>query len=114
MNVKSAYNGQQIRNKRKKCFGDENRNELTDYLIKFYTWSKKCQEDRNLKGFSKPTVNAAIQTPGAVPKLLNYLLDNMRLEFILTGRIQSDFLESRFGWYRSVVRCQYCIAVPSG
>ena len=111
MNVKSAYNGQKTRNKRKECFGDENRNEVTDYLIKFYTWLKKWQEDPNLKGFSKPTFNAAIQTPGAVPKLLNYLLDNMRLEFILTVHIQSDFLESRFGWYRQLCGANYCNTV---
>ena len=110
MNVKSAYNGQQTRNKRKECFGDETRNEATDYLIKFYTWLKKWQEDPNLKGFSKPTFNAAIQTSGAVPKLLNYLLDNMRLEFILTGHIQSDFPDfpdNRFGWYRQLCGANY-------
>ena len=88
----------------KNVLGDEYRNEVTDYI---YTWLKKWQEDPNLKGFSKPTFNAAIQTSGAVPKLLNYLLDNMRLEFILTGHIQSDFLESRFGWYRQLRGANY-------
>ena len=107
MNVKSAYNAQQTRNKRKECFRHENRKEITDYLNKFSAWIKKWQEDPELKGFSKPTFSAAIQTSSAIPRLLNYLLDKTHMQFILTGHIQSDFLESRFGWYRQLCGANY-------
>ena len=31
----------------------------------------------------------------------------MFLEFILTGHISSDFIESRFGWYRQILGANY-------
>ena len=106
-----AYFGQQARDPIRDCIRKENRNEITSYLTKFYTWLKKWQKDPNMKGLSKPTFKAAIQTSGAAPLLLGYLLDTTSLDFFLTGHIQSDFLESRFGWYRKLL--QLGATIPS-
>ena len=113
MNVKTAYHGQQTLDEKKKPVRKENLDEVTNYLTKFSLWLKKWQEDPNMKGLSKPTFKAAIQTSGAFPLLLRYMIDNMTLEYVLTGHIQSDFLESRFGWYRQLcveptITIQYC------
>ena len=60
-----------------------------------------------MKGLSRPTFNAALQTSGAFPPLIDYLLDECNIEYVLSGHIQSDFLESRFGWYRQLCGANY-------
>ena len=60
-----------------------------------------------MKGLSRPTFNASLQTSGAFPLLIDYLIDEWCIEYILTGHIQSDILESRFGWYRQLCGANY-------
>ena len=35
-----------------------------------------------------------------VQKLIRYILENKNITYILTGHMQSDVIEKRFGWYR--------------
>ena len=45
---------------------------------------------------------ARIQTISAVPELAQYLHEKFDFCYILTGKLTSDPIEARFGWYRQV------------
>ena len=52
------------------------------------------------------------RTTDAMIPLVNCLLDQRNLDFILLGKITSDFLEQRFGWYRQLSSANYFNSVP--
>ena len=51
-------------------------------------------------GLTSETFTACIHTIGAILKLACYLIDDGSIEYVLTGKLMSDPLEGRFGWYR--------------
>ena len=58
--------------------------------------------------YVKNITSALRQTfAGAMPLLIDHLLNECEVKFILTGHIQSDFIESRFGWYRQLCGANY-------
>ena len=71
-------------------------------MILFQIW-----EASNTKGLSKQTFQAAKVTTLNIIHLVNYLLDAKKLDYILLGSIQSDYLEGRFGWYRQLCGANY-------
>ena len=64
-------------------------------------------DDFKKTGLSTQIFAASIQTPEAFVDLTNYLLDEMNLEFILLGNIQSDYLDRRFSWSRQTLGGNY-------
>ena len=61
----------------------------------FIQWKKS-----SCSGLTDPTFLACIQTMSAVPKLALYLHHKLKLRYILPGKLTSDPIEGRFGWYR--------------
>ena len=55
-----------------------------------------------IAGLTYETFAACIQTMGAVPELAEYLLDYHGFEYLLSGKLMSDPIEGRFGWYRQL------------
>ena len=53
-------------------------------------------------GLTAETFLACIQTMGVIPELTKYLQTKHGFEYLLTGKLMSDPLEGRFGWYRQV------------
>lgn len=53
-------------------------------------------------GLTHETFSACIQTMGALPELAKYLLERHNFQYVLSGKLMSDPLEGRFGWYRQV------------
>ena len=51
-------------------------------------------------GLTSETFTACIHTIGAIVELAHYLIDDSTIEYVLTGKLMSDPLEGRFGWYR--------------
>ena len=41
----------------------------------------------------------------------NYCIDELNLKYVLTGKLQTDQLEARFGKYRRLAGCNYNISV---
>ena len=62
-------------------------------------------------GLSKETFTACIQTMTAVPALLDYLQDRHGFKYLLTGRLMSDPIEGRFGWYRRCNGANFIVSV---
>ena len=58
-------------------------------------------------GLTDQTFKTFKQTSTTIPLLAQYLLEEMDLEYVLTGKIQSDFLEKRFGRYRQLSGANY-------
>ena len=90
MNVKTFYHGQQTRDELRKPITNEKR-----HYMKLNKWLLKWKKNPDIKGLSRPTFNAALQTSGAFPPLIDYLLDECNIEYVVHGHNQSDFLESR-------------------
>lgn len=62
-------------------------------------------------GLSKETFLATRQTCLAIADCAAYLIDNLGLSFILLGKLQSDNIESRFGWFRQLSGSNYFVSM---
>lgn len=62
-------------------------------------------------GLTKATFTAFIQTLNALDGLVSYLIGSIGFKYVLLGRIQSDNLERRFGWYRQLHGGNYLISM---
>ena len=51
---------------------------------------------------TKETFTGCIQSMEAVPALTKHLQDHHDFEYLLAGKVMSDPIEGRFGWYRQV------------
>ena len=61
-------------------------------------------------GLSKETFLAFQQTCRGTAALARYLILNCGFNYVLLGLIQSDNIESRFGWYRQLSGANYFIS----
>ena len=107
MNVNAAFYGQQARDERRDPIRSNDRTESLIYLQNFCNWLKQWKNTAGMRGLSDQTFQAAIQTAQTVPPMITHLFDTKNLDYVLTGHIQSDYLESRFGWYRQLCAANY-------
>ena len=111
VNVKSAFSGQKYRdNRRLPILGDDDGLTIR-YLNEFRNWLENWKS-LGKHGLSKPTFAAAIHTLNVIPALTEYLTKEIGLEYVLLGKIQQDFIEGRFGWYRQLCGGNYYNSVP--
>jgi len=71
------------------------------YLQKAKEIFEQWQSSRRA-GLTTETFTACIQTMRAIPKLAAYLVEKHNFKYLLSGKIMSDPIEARFGWYRQV------------
>ena len=114
-NVKTLFHGQKKRNPFLAPITSEDC-ENVKYLKKFsawiLSWKESCKgKDGKKLGLSSETFLAVKQTTDALSALASYLLKEGLLSYILTGHLQSDSLEKRFGWYRQLGVSNYFISV---
>ena len=62
-------------------------------------------------GFTRETFLALRHTCLALADCAAYLLDRLGFNFVLLGQLQSDALESRFGWLRQLSGANYYISM---
>ena len=99
LNVKSTLTGTEKR--------DPNREKLTsDDVSRLNEWKKS-----GTIGLSTETFRCAEQTSNAMPELINYVLAEKKVDYVLTGNISSDPLEARFGRFRRSSGTNYFISV---
>ncbi|QQP35180.1 Putative LOC101234561, partial [Caligus rogercresseyi] len=80
------------------------------FLDDFTEWVEKWQEEKTL-GLSKETFLCATQTSKAMSKLIIHLIEEEKLDYVLTGKICSDPIEKRFGDYRMMGGSNYFVSV---
>ena len=62
-------------------------------------------------GLTKETFLALRQTCIAMSHLAKYLIEKLHFSYVLLRSVQSDALESRFGWYRQLSGGNYYLSV---
>ena len=62
-------------------------------------------------GLTTETFLAARQTSKGLAELAEYLLDEKLLDYVLLGKVNSDKIEKRYGWYREIAGACYHISV---
>ena len=99
-NVKTKYATQHKRVVDREAIDLENIHQL-DFFSQFRDFVDEWHKLSGVKGgLSKETYMCVRQYCSTLPKLIRYILENKNNIHILTGRIQSDVIEKRFGWYR--------------
>ena len=109
LNVKSLYTGLRTKDVNRNPVTKEDRSVL-EVFHQFGKWLDRLKASGNI-GLSTQTFKAAILTTQMLIDLCNYLLDVKGLDYILLGHTSSDYLESRFGWYRQSSGANYYISV---
>lgn len=84
--------------------------EQLSFLMNFEQYLTTWQ-DNSLKGFSRETFIAFRQMCRVIPALSRYLLNDLGFQYVLTGKFQSDCIESRFGFYRQLSGANYYLSV---
>lgn len=72
-------------------------------FLKRWQDSKKC-------GLSKETFLAVRHTCEALADCASHMLDHLGFNYVLLGKLQSDAIESRFGWLRQLSGANYYIS----
>jgi hypothetical protein len=70
----------------------EDQGKAMQFMKVFHEWLQRWQ----LHGLSMQTFGAAIQTTASYGH-----------KYVLTGHIQADFIEGRFGWFRQLSGANY-------
>ena len=82
-----------------------------DYLSSFVEfliqWKHKCPK----RGLTWQTSTALIQTLKSIVALSEFLIREGVLKFILIGKLTSDPIEGRFGWYRQSCGGSYFVTM---
>ena len=79
---------------------------LEDAVKIFQEWRKSGKA-----GLTSEIFMASIQSMKAVPQLAAHLLERHGFQYVLTGKLMSDPLEGRFGWYRQTNGGNFFISV---
>jgi len=108
MNVKSRVKGKHKRDITK----DPVRSSMdwkVDFLREFATFLRQWELSRK-PGLTRETFLALHQTCVALADCTCYLLDRRSFNYVLLGRLQSDAIERRFGWFRQMSGANYYIS----
>ena len=93
------------RDKDSKPITKDNLGEL-GFFAKIVDWLFEWQSSHKM-GLSVETFKTFKQTTKTFPLLARYLLDEKHLSYVLSGKIQSDYLEKRFGRNRHLSGANY-------
>ena len=105
LNVKSTSKGVRKRDEDSVPITLGNLSKL-EFLNKFSTWLHEW-EASGKTGLSRETFSSCRQTSKTFPLLVKYLLEEKGLKYVLSGNMQSDPLEKRFGRYRQTSGANY-------
>ncbi len=114
VNVKTPYHGTQKKNPFLapiSSLHSENLMYLDSIVAWLKLWKESCHgKEKKTNGFTSETFMAMIQTTETLASLARYLLTEKKYEYVLLGKVQSDPLEKRFGWYRQLAGANYFVS----
>ena len=106
LNVKSPSKGRRKRDENAEPITKDNLCQVEGFFSKIVCWLCEWKKSGS-NGLSLGTFKTFQQTSRAFPLLVRYLLDEKGLKYVLSGKIQSDFIEKRFGRYRQLSGANY-------
>ena len=112
VNVKTPFKGHRFNNKRAYPLTNDLSDENYVFLNVFCDWLE-CWNSipGNIGKLTKETYTALHHTTHAMIELTNYCIEELKMQYILPGKFQTDDLEARFGQYRQLSGGQYNISV---
>ncbi|XP_042909025.1 uncharacterized protein [Parasteatoda tepidariorum] len=112
MNVKNPNKGVHKKDKFSEPISNAGNDERIVFLKTFLNWLTAWKAANYSSGFlSKETFTALFHTTSAVIELSKYCFENLNFRYFLTGKIQTDALERRFGKFRQLSGGQYNISI---
>lgn len=114
VNVKTPGAGKRKRDPRKEPIFSKS-SESFIFLQNFESWLgtweglEGCHKLRS--GLTRETFLATIQTTRVLTRVTEHLLDVEHFEFVLLGQLQSDVIESHFGWVRQLAGGNYYVSL---
>ena len=81
-----------------------------EFLREFASFLQKW-EDSKKPGLTRETFLALRHTCLSLAECASYLLDHLGFDYVLLGHLQSDAIESRFGWLRQLSGANYYISM---
>jgi len=108
INVRTPRKGVEKRNKNMEPIKSEF-DEKIDELKVIASWFSEWQ-NKSRSGLTNETFLANIQTLKALSELSYFLIKEIGYHYVLLGKVQSDNLEERFGWYRQKCGGNYYIS----
>lgn len=109
MNVKTRTKG-----KYKRAISMDPVRSSMDWKLKFlrdFADFLQRWEDSGKRGLTRETFLALRHTCLALADCASYLLDRLAFNYVLLGQLQSDAIESRFGWLRQLSGANYFISM---
>ena len=96
MNVKTTYKGCRLRNKYCNLLkvNEENFRFLSVFCDWLESWNSISGRNGKLK---KETFTALYHTTYAFLELTKYCIEELKIQYILPGKFQTDHLEAKFG-----------------
>lgn len=112
VNVKNTTHGIHSRNEFNSPLTYSINDKKFIYLNNFIKWLENYGKMHADVGcFSAETHAALISSTHCLLELVSYCTSELKLSYMLTGKFQTDDLESRFGIYRQLCGSQYNISV---
>lgn len=112
MNVKSSYKGHHKRDTFLEPLTSNNSDERNNFLMKFLLWIDDWKAANYNSGFlTRETFTALSHTTHAVIELCDYCSSELGFSYLLTGKIQTDVIERRFGKFRQLSGGNYNISI---
>ena len=108
LNVKTSHKGKHKRD----YTMDPVRSSLDwklDFLREFAVFLDQWETSKK-PGLSKETFLALRHSCLAIADCVSFLLDRRGFNYVLLGHIQSDAIESRFGWFRQLAGANYYVS----
>ena len=106
LNVKTTSKGKRKRDVNSQQITNDNLDLVEYSFLKYFNWLCEWQASGS-NGLSDETFKTFKQTSRAFPLLARYLIEGKCLEYVLSGKITSDFIEKRFGRYRQLSGANY-------
>lgn len=85
-----------------------------NFLKRFVAWLEFWMDlelDLHVGGLTKDTFTAAISSTNGIVRLIEESFYTTNIDYFLCGKIQTNDLEIRFGWYRGLSGSNYNVSV---
>ena len=110
MNIKTPFKGAHKRDYLSVPFSSCEDERLL-YLERIYDWLSTWEFAKKAGGLTKQTFRAVRHTIATMISFIKYMLNILKVEYVLTGKCQTDNLERRFGLYRQLCGGCYHVTV---